>query len=115
MALKIIAVDTSQAASYSCTAFGYEIEISQLHDEISKAMFGKKGYILHWAKTSKKIKKKAQKKVFDAIEKSKSSFMFSNTKNPPEKKRRAIISPIFPTTFQHSLTPSSWESMGPLL
>lgn len=99
MALKIIAVDTSLAVSYSCTAFGYEMEISQLHDEISTAMFGKKGCMLHWAKTSKKIKKKAQKKVFDAIEKSKVQFYVFEHKRPAGEEKKSYYLTYIPNNI----------------
>ncbi len=95
MALKTIAIDASHAASYSCTAFGYNNNINALHDEISKAMFGKKDCILHWVKISKKIKKKAQKKVFNAVKKSKIHFyVFEHKKPLGEKKKNYYLTYI---------------------
>ena len=105
MALKIIAIDASRAASYSCTAFGYNNDINALHDEISKAMFGKKDCMLHWVKTSKRIKKKAQKKVFDVVKKSKVQFYIFEHKKPlGEKKKNYYLTyiPNYISSYTHT-------------
>lgn len=88
MALKIIAIDTSYACRYSCTVFGYEREINELHEQISRAMYGKSDCLLHWAKTSKKIKQKAKRKVFNSVKNSRVQFYVFEHKRPQGEKKK---------------------------
>lgn len=105
MAVKIIAIDSSFGGDYSCTLFGYESDIHELHDEISTAMFGKKGCILHYAKISKKIKQNAQRKIFHAIQNTKVQFYIFEHKKPQGEERKNYFMIYVPnniTSFIHT-------------
>ncbi len=88
MAVKIIAIDTSHGKDYSCTAFGFENGIVELHEEFSNAMYGRKGQILHYSKTSSKIRQKAQRKIFGAIQNTSVQFYIFEHKKPQGEERK---------------------------
>lgn len=103
--MKIIAIDSSYGKNYSCTVFGYENEIQNLHDEFSLAMYGKKGRILHYSKTSNKIKKNAQRKIFQALQNTKVQFYIFEHKKPQQEERKNYYLTYIPnniTTCLHA-------------
>jgi hypothetical protein len=103
MAVSIIGIDSSCATNYSCAVFGYEGDIALLHGRVSEAMFGRKNCILHWKKTSKKIRQKAKLKVSEAVNDSKVRFYVFEHKKPQGEKKKEYYLTYIPNNISSFL------------